>query len=70
MNESAIGVPSSTELTNLDNIEKAVDKFLENENSSVVLVFPDGGYIELTKGCKFIGIIQEKAKNDILKSAP
>lgn len=60
MSDSAIGIFPNCEHTCFEDIENVLNKFLEDKNSSVVLIYPDGGYIEVTKGCTFVGIKMTK----------
>ena len=56
MSDSATGIVPNCEPVCFEEIETVLNKFLEDTNSSVLLIYPDGRYIEVTKGCKFIGI--------------
>lgn len=60
MNDSATGIFPACEPVCFEEVEDVLNKFLEDKNSSVMLIYPDGGYIEVSKGCKFIGIKMPK----------
>ena len=56
MSDSATGIFPNCELTCFEDVENILNKFLEDKHSSVTLIYPDGGYIQVTKGCKFVGV--------------
>lgn len=60
MSDSALGIFPKCEHVCFEEIENVINKFLEDKNNSLVIIYPDGGYIEVTNGCKFIGIKRVK----------
>lgn len=67
MSNSATGIVPNCDPERLEEVEAILNKFLEEKNNYVIMLFSDGGYIEVTEGCKFIGIKMKESLEEELE---